>query len=197
MKLDLTKNVLNNFKRKDVLGIYRTLIFLLPFVFLLFYFLFIFTFFEKGQVSKFFGLILAYLLPPLGKESIIPSMIGIGIHPIFIWLSIIIFDICCVFILKYSWWFPELLIKKIKWLNKGYNKLQEKANKTKSKRWIIPALFGFMIIPFQGSGAISVTLLGTAIGFSTKLIFIIVFIGSLISTTLILLISLGLLEVIL
>ena len=193
----MPKQVLKHLCRTDILSIYKTAKFLVPFSFLACYFLLISVFFEKGQGSKFFGLILAYLFPPLGKESIIPSMIGIGISPFFVWTSIVIFDVCCVFILRYSWWFPELLIKKNKWLTKGYNKLQEKANKTKSKRWIIPALFGFMIIPFQGSGAISVSIVGMIIGLKKTTLFLIVTIGSIISTTLIMLVCLGFIRVLL
>ncbi len=57
------------------------------------------------------------------------------------------------------------------------------------------ALFIFMFIPFQGTGAMSTTIIGSWLGFRFRETFLIVAIGSLLSIIFMILISLGILRI--
>jgi len=148
------------------------------------------------------------------------SSIGIGVKlPTFIWgLSIWVFDILACLAIITNWWILELLISVIpafpfigiRWKQKPriyktkislktwYDGLHRKTRSLEAKRYgiLLPfALFIFMFIPFQGTGAMSTTVIGTWLGFRYRETFLIVTMGSLLSILFMILISLGILKI--
>jgi len=168
------------------------------------YFYFVYITLTPDQQNWFSALTATYFLPPAGKETIIPIGLARGL-PASLWgLSIWIYDLlACVLILT-NWWVIELLInhipaftfigirkekprfyKKKVSLQIWYEKLHQKTQQIEAKKYgkILPvALWVFMFVPFQGTGAMSTTIIGTWLGLKYREIFLIVAIGSLIST---------------
>jgi uncharacterized membrane protein len=148
------------------------------------------------------------------------SSIGIGVHlPTFVWgLSIWVFDILACLVIITNWWLLELFISVIPAfpfigirlktkprvyktkvsLKKWYDGLQRKTKELEAKKYgkILPfALFIFMFVPFQGTGAMSTTVIGTWLGLRRRETILIVAFGSFFSITFMILISLGILRI--
>ncbi|MDH7517556.1 MAG: small multi-drug export protein [Candidatus Thermoplasmatota archaeon] len=167
------------------------------------YFYSVYITLTSEQQKWFSALTATYFIPPAGKETIILIGLRAGL-PAPIWgLSIWVYDaLACVVILT-NWWVIELLInhipafpfigirktkpriyKKKVSLKLWYDKLHKKTHEIEAKKYgkILPvALWVFMFIPFQGTGAMSTTIIGTWLGLKYREIFLIVAIGSLLS----------------
>jgi len=182
--------------------LYRFLIFITPWLTVALYFALVIEYLPAEEANKYGVSALAYLFPPFGKESIIPYMLssgdtlslpawlswlnsGVGpALPSWIaWSMIIVMDIICAVILAYSWWFAEFIIVRIRLLNRAYQVLQHKAEKYRQKRLLTISLLLFMMIPFQGTGGISTTIIARLLGVRAKKTVLIVFFGSVITTT--------------
>jgi uncharacterized membrane protein len=145
--------------------------------------------------------------------------VGVALPPLIWGLSIWVFDILACLAIITNWWLLELLISVIPAfpfigirlkkkpriyktkvsLKTWYDGLHKKTRSLEAKRYgiLLPfALFIFMFIPFQGTGAMSTTVIGTWLGFRYRETFLIVIIGSLLSTIFMILISLGILRII-
>jgi len=174
--------------RHNLAYLYKFLIFVIPFLTIAFYFAFIFDYLPPEKEAKYSALTIAYLLPPAGKESIIPLMLSEQVGPPLpvwiVWSTIIIMDVISSAIIAYNWWFAEFIINHIPLLDKGYKILQNKAEKFKKRKLLTISLLLFMIIPFQGTGGISTTILSRLLGVRAKKTIAIVFTGSAITTTL-------------
>ena len=178
------------------------------------------------QWGWFWKLTVIYFIPPAGKETVIPaglglvSSLGVGValDPIIWGLSIWVFDVLVLAIIT-NWWIFELLISVIpafpfigiRWKQKPrifktkvslktwYDGLHRKTRSLEAKRYgkLLPvALFIFMFIPFQGTGAMSTTVIGTWLGFRYRETFLIVTMGSLLSILIMIMVSLGVLKII-
>jgi len=148
------------------------------------------------------------------------SSIGVGIAlPAFIWgLSIWVFDILACLVIITNWWLLELLISLIPAfpfigirlkkkpriyktkvsLKSWYDGLHKKTRELEEKKYgkILPfALFIFMFIPFQGTGAMSTTIIGTWLGLRRRETILIVALGSFITITSMILVLLGILNI--
>ncbi len=126
-------------------------------------------------------LLTTYIIPPLGKESIIPLGISAHIHPFVLASSILILDLLAAL---FVYWNYELL-KHVRYLGRVMNRLERKSTKIISKKWFGKiwwiGLTLFMIMPFQGTGSATTTVIGRMIGVGPK-VFIVVLIGSVISS---------------
>jgi uncharacterized membrane protein len=109
-----------------------------------------------------------YLVPPAGKESIVPSGVALGYHPLAMAGTVLLMDfVCALFI---AWNFP--LAKRIPGLG-YYIALVEKTGSKKMEgntalqagAWIGIVLF--VMVPFQGSGGITASIIGRAVGMKT------------------------------
>ncbi len=175
--------------RHNLAYLYKFIIFIIPFLTIAFYFMLILDYLPSNAEAKWGTLTLAYFIPPAGKESILPLMLTDNIigPPLPAWVAgstIVVMDVISSTIIAYNWWFAELIIKHISLIDRGYKALQKKANEFKRKRLLTVSLLIFMIIPFQGTGGISTTILARLLGIKAKKTVIIVFTGSIITTSL-------------
>jgi uncharacterized membrane protein len=129
-----------------------------------------------------------------------------------------VFDLLACLAILTNWWLLELFISLIptfpfigiRWKQKPrvyktkvslktwYDGLHRKTQVLEAKRYgkLLPfALFIFMFIPFQGTGAMSTTVIGTWLGFRFRETFLIVAMGSLLSIIFMILIVLGILRI--
>lgn len=138
--------------------------------------------FEYQHATKLLSLLGAYVVPPLGKESIIPTGISFGIDPLLLVSSIIVIDMCAALFVFWNY----NLLKKIHFIEKILDKIEAKSQKILNKKWFGKVwwvgLFLFMIIPLQGSGSISTTIAGRVLGAGKKVL-IIVLLGSAVSSS--------------
>ncbi|MDR0981451.1 MAG: small multi-drug export protein [Methanocalculaceae archaeon] len=140
-----------------------------------------------GQPSQeyltLFGLFIAYLVPPFGKESIIPIALGLG-YPIWIiCLGIILMDMISSILIALNF----DLLEKIPFVGGLICRFMNGENSVRKKKpWIEQlshlGLLIFMYIPLQGSGATNTTILGRLFGMRARTVFWIVTVGSILST---------------
>jgi len=127
------------------------------------------------------SLMVAYFVPPLGKESIIPIAIGIGVHPLLIALSVAYIDVIVALFLLWNYDFAKLAPLLGFWMERFENKA---VKITRGKLWIkglqFVGLVLFVMIPFQGSGAVGGTIVGRMAGLNRYVIFIAILIGAIV-----------------
>ena len=116
---------------------------------------------EENLRIKYWPLVTGYFFPPLGKETIIPSGVLVGIDPILMALSIAFVDIIVALFLIWNY----NLAKKIPLIGKFMIKVEEKGKNVEEKYgWIKPLRFIgimlFVMIPFQGSGGMVGSIVG-------------------------------------
>lgn len=150
------------------------------------------------QWKWFWPLLIGYLIPPAGKESIIPLGINRGI-PVVVWgISIWAFDLMVCGAIVTNWWIVRIIISHVKIVEKWTKKIEQKVQKIQKKKYgkFLPlALLLFMLFPLQGSGAITTSFLGSWLGFSNRATFLTVAVGSALSITVIILIVIGVISI--
>lgn len=130
-----------------------------------------------------FPLLVAYVFPPWGKESIVPIAIGMGIPPEIVSVSIITVDITkSLFIL---WNFDYLYA--VPYVGIVLKRIEGRANKALAKKgWLrsssLLSLTLFMVIPFQGTGATTTSVIGRILNLPKEKVLVAVIVGSLAST---------------
>lgn len=129
------------------------------------------------------GGMLIYFVPPAGKESVIPAMVALGVHPMFAALNIAIVDIFGA--LWLTWNFD--LFERIPGIGWVISKIESKAFKTiQANPWMDELAFlglvVFVIVPFQGSGAVGASILGNIIGMKPEKVLLAVEIGAILGT---------------
>lgn len=135
---------------------------------------------------KFWSLITGYFFPPLGKETIIPAGVAIGISPIIMALSIAFIDAIVALFLVWNY----DLAKEIPFIGKFITKVEEKGKNVEDKYgWVKPLRFLgivlFVMVPFQGSGGLVGSILGRLIGMKPWNTFFAISIGAIIGCILI------------
>ena len=130
------------------------------------------------------SLLSTYIIPPFGKESIIPLGISFKINPFLLAISILLMDFLAAL---FVYWNYELL-KHIRFFGRVMNRVERKSNTIINKKWFGKlwwvGLILFMIIPFQGTGSSTTTVIGRILGVGSKVL-IVVLMGSAISLLLI------------
>lgn len=133
----------------------------------------------ENTAFKFWSLISAYFFPPLGKESVIPMGIALGIHPVMMAFSIAFVDIIVALFLVWNY----ELAKKIPLIGTFMEKVETIGRHSSSKYgWIKPLRFIgiilFVMVPFQGSGGLVGSILGRLIGMKPWNTFFAIAVGS-------------------
>ncbi len=123
-----------------------------------------------------------YFLPPLGKESVIPAAITIdGLDWWLVALTIAFIDIVVGLFL--AWNFD--IAKRIPLIGAFIRRLEKKgASLMDDKTWVEKFTFLgivlFVVVPFQGSGAVGGTIMGRALGMKPAKVWSAVIMGALI-----------------
>jgi hypothetical protein len=133
------------------------------------------------------ALAILYLIPPLGKESIIPAGIIEGGFDKWQMMGLIIMvDVVCAMFI--SWNLP--LAKKVPglgrlltWIEKKGTKILSDNPALKTVSWI--GLVLWVMVPFQGSGGITASIIGRAIGMRASFVISAVAVGAFIASFLI------------
>lgn len=139
---------------------------------------------ETGQVLL--PLLGAYFFPPLGKESVIPLGISLGIHPAVMALSVATVDILVGLFLVWNYrvlYYLPLLGKWVRKMEAKARKMVEEGTGFSKLAWL--GLVLFVIVPFQGSGAVSATILGKMSGMDGKRVWTAIATGALAGTFLV------------
>lgn len=141
---------------------------------------------EENLRIKYWPLVTGYFFPPLGKETIIPSGVLVGIDPILMALSIAFVDIIVALFLIWNY----NLAKKIPLIGKFMIKVEEKGKNVEEKYgWIKPLRFIgimlFVMIPFQGSGGMVGSIVGRLVGMKPWNTFFAISLGAVIGCLLI------------
>jgi uncharacterized membrane protein len=180
------------------------------------FFLFIYNLLNPDQQKWYAALSLAYFIPPAGKETVILVGLNRGL-PILLWCSTLwVYDILVCIAIMTNWWFLELFIKHIPpfpfvgirrkkphfyktivSLKSWYEKLQRKTREIEKRNYgklLLIVLAFFMFIPFQGTGAMSTTIIGTTLGLRKRTILFVVTVGSIVSILMISLIYIGIIR---
>lgn len=129
--------------------------------------------------SGIIPLMLAYSLPPFGKESIIPTAIAMGITPVTMLFLIIYIDL--TFAILIIWNYD--LIYKMPLFGKILRKIEGLGMRaweehTWTSNVIFIGLIIFVFIPFHGTGATTSAIIGRAIGIQPLKVFVAITIGS-------------------
>ena len=141
---------------------------------------------EEDLQIKYWSLATAYIFPPLGKESVIPSGVAFGIHPIIIALTVAMVDILVAIFLIYNY----NSAKKIPFIGKFMIKVENIGKSSSDKYgWVKPLRFIgivlFVMVPFQGSGGLVGSIIGRLIGMKPWNTFFAITIGAITGTLLI------------
>ncbi len=164
----------------------------------LLFFVFIKDILTVQEWKIYWKLMGAYLFPPAGKETVIPVGLTNNLSPFLLIFSILLVDIMTSIAVLTNWWVVDVLIKHSKIIKRWTERIQNKTEKLVQKKYgkLLPlVLLLFMWIPFQGSGSITTSILGTWLGFSKRTVIVVVLIGSLFSTFFITFLYFNLLEI--
>lgn len=160
--------------------------FFIPIVLGLSVYAFIGMIIEENMRLKYWSLISAYFLPPLGKESVIPAGLAFGFDPLALALSIAFVDIVVALFLLWNY----DLAKKIPLIGKFIEKVENIGKNSSNKYgWIKPLRFIgiilFVMVPFQGSGGVVGSIVGRLIGMKPINTFFAISIGAIIGCVLV------------
>ncbi|MBP2133517.1 putative membrane protein [Methanomicrobium sp. W14] len=141
--------------------------FILPFIVAGLYFFITYLILPYESFEKLMGLMVINLIPPAGKESIIPLGIAFGIPWWVVASSTMMMDICGAIFMALNFDLALKIPVLGGWI-KGVMKGGE--NFFESHKWLEKlsevGLVLFVVVPFQGSGGIGGTLVGRMMGLS-------------------------------
>jgi uncharacterized membrane protein len=162
----------------------RVLAFLFPVGIYLLYLFVLRASMPRDEFTVLFGLITAYFFPPAGKESVIPLGIYLGQPWWLMAFSCSLLD--CVSSLFVLWNLDLLLAvpyagpRLSRALANGERLL---AGRPWIRRFYAAGLVGFVMVPLQGSGGVTGTLIGRLLGLDPVTVIACVAAGSVISST--------------
>lgn len=133
--------------------------------------------------GRLLPLLTAYVVPPFGKESIIPLALALGVSPVFFVFSIILIDFLVALFLAWNFHLTHR-IPLVGWYLKRAELHGERilATKTWVKRLSLAGLLIFMVIPLQGTGALTTSIIGRVLGLGAYRVLAVVLVGSTISS---------------
>ena len=112
-----------------------------------------------------FGLSVAYLLPPAGLESVVPVGVGLGIHPVLMAYLVTVVDLACAAFISWNYELARripLLGRYVALVESRGARLLGASTAVRAGLWV--ALLLFIAVPFKGSGGITGAIVGRAVG---------------------------------
>jgi uncharacterized membrane protein len=159
---------------------YRVVAFVVPFLVLFVHLALMRVTLTQDQFMLMLALIVAYILPPAGKETVIPVGIALGFPWWYMALSIVMIDLetCLFMLLNFD------LAYKIPIIDKMLITLT-----TKTRQWIVShpwingiyffAIVLMVMVPVLGSGGVRGSISGKLLGMENHLIFLAILAGTL------------------
>jgi len=152
---------------------------LLPFLLVFAYFAGSFLVLPPDKALILGGLLIAYMIPPSGKESIIPLGIVLGIPWMLMAASVVVLDVVTglfmILNLDIAFLIPFLGPWIGRFLARGKEFLSARPWLT---RWRVPGLAVFVLLPFQGTGGTGSPLVGWMMGLTAGEILLAIGIGA-------------------
>lgn len=132
------------------------------------------------DAGTFFGFLATYVIPPAGKESVIPAAVGAGFSPFLVAIYIAGVDMTIAWLLAWNW---DSLVK-LPWAGKLIDHLMSSGRSWLDRheladRSAFLALIVFVFFPIQGSGAVAGVTLGRLIGLPAQRAWVAIMIGAL------------------
>lgn len=125
------------------------------------------------------GLMLAYFIPPSGKESLIPIGIGLGIPWWLMALTLILLDVITALFMILNFAVMLKVPRLGPWMDKTTGIGREFMDQRPwMARWRIPGVAFFVMLPLQGTGGVGATVVGFVAGLTPVEILVAVGIGS-------------------
>jgi uncharacterized membrane protein len=138
---------------------------LLPLILVGTYYAFCFTFLSYRKALILGGLLIAYMIPPSGKESIIPLGIILGIPWGAMAASVVVMDLVTglfmILNLDVAFRIPRLGPWMAAFMAQGKEFMEERPWLARLR---VPGLAFFVWLPFQGTGGVGAALVGWMIG---------------------------------
>lgn len=133
-----------------------------------------------GRGLEFYGFLATYVIPPAGKETVIPAAVAAGFSPFLVATYIAGLDMTLAWFLAWNWdgvtKLPGvgLLVQRL--MDRGQAWMDESELADRSA---FLALVVFVFFPVQGSGAIAGIVLGRLIGLPAQRAWVAIMIGAL------------------
>ena len=143
------------------------------------FFILCFFILSKNRILILGGLMVAYFIPPSGKESIIPIGIGLGIPWWLMALTLTLLDVITALFMIMNFALMLRVPRLGPWIEKTTATSREfMAERPWMNRWRIPGLAFFVMLPLQGTGGVGATVIGLMIGLTPGEILVAVGIGA-------------------
>lgn len=160
---------------------YRIFLFLLPFLVLGIHLAVMYATLPYSMFLVMVGLMAAYILPPAGKETIIPIGIALGFPWWYIALSIVLIDVETGLFMAFNF----DLAYEIPYVGKILDDLTRATEQfLESHRWLAGLYFFAIVlmvmVPVLGSGGVRGSIVGRLLGMDPKVVFLAIVIGALI-----------------
>jgi uncharacterized membrane protein len=153
--------------------------FLVPPLLAVIFFILCFLILPKNSILILGGLMVAYFIPPSGKESIIPIGIGFGIPWWLMALTLTLLDIITALFMIMNFTLMLRVPRLGPWIEKTTVTSREfLAERPWMNRWRVPGLAFFVLLPLQGTGGVGATVIGLMAGFTPGEILAAVAIGA-------------------
>jgi len=152
---------------------------LVPPLLVVIFFILTFLVLSGNQIPILGGLMLAYFIPPSGKESIIPIGIGLGIPWWLMALTLTLLDVITALFMLLNFTLMLRVPRLGPWIEKTTASSREfMAEHPWLNRWRIPGLALFVMLPLQGTGGVGATVIGLMVGLTPTEILVAVAMGA-------------------
>jgi uncharacterized membrane protein len=152
---------------------------LIPPLLAVIFFILCFLILPRNRILILGGLMLAYFVPPSGKESIIPIGIGFGIPWWLMALTLTLLDVITALFMIMNFALMLRVPRLGPWIEKTTATSREfMAERPWMNRWRIPGVAFFVMLPLQGTGGVGATVVGLMAGLTPGEILLAVGIGA-------------------
>jgi uncharacterized membrane protein len=151
---------------------------LVPLLLALAWYMFTFLILQPEQILILGGLIIAYFIPPSGKESVIPVGVALGIPWWLMAATLAILDVLTALFMILNFGLVLKLPKLGPWVARFLASGKEfMARRPWIARWRVFGVAFFVFLPLQGTGGVGATLVGIMVGLTPAEILLAVGIG--------------------
>jgi uncharacterized membrane protein len=151
---------------------------LVPLLLALAWYMFTFLVLQPEQILILGGLIIAYFIPPSGKESVIPVGVALGIPWWLMAATLAILDVLTALFMILNFGLVLKLPKLGPWVARFLASGKEiMTRRPWIARWRVLGVAFFVFLPLQGTGGVGATLVGIMVGLTPAEILLAVGIG--------------------